>query len=59
MTTAPQRARKRYSVAHNPADEWVYNSANLDDRNVIWARAEDTDPDAELLHYYRTAHPPR
>jgi hypothetical protein len=43
----------RYSSGHNPMDEWVYNSANIDGSKVIWAREMDAIDDSELIHYYK------
>jgi hypothetical protein len=31
----------RYSSNHNPSDEWVYNSADIDGAKVIWAQEMD------------------
>lgn len=42
----------RYSDDHNVHQEWVYNSANIDQQPVIWARAVDATADAELREYY-------
>ena len=52
-----QLAIVRYSSRHNPYDEWVYNSADLENSPVIWARDMDEDHNRELLRYYpgRTA----
>ena len=43
----------RYSPQHYPLDEWVYNSAEIDDSKVIWARDMDASKNLELLHYYK------
>jgi hypothetical protein len=32
--------------------EWVYNSAELDEQTVIWARSLDPEEDAALLRFY-------
>ena len=42
----------RYSPTHNPVDEWVYNSADLDASKVIWARDMGDADNQELIHYY-------
>jgi len=46
----------RYARKHEVLDEWVYNSANLDDSKVIWAREMDAAHDRELLAYYPDRH---
>jgi hypothetical protein len=43
----------RYSPEHNPIDEWVYNSANIDSSKVIWAREMNAVDDRELINYYK------
>jgi hypothetical protein len=43
----------RYSSRHNPFDEWVYNSADIDSAKVVWAREMDTANNAELMRFYR------
>jgi hypothetical protein len=43
----------RYSPGHNPYDEWVYNSADIDSSKVIWARDMDAASDLELMKYYK------
>ena len=48
----PQLAIVRYSPDHNPLDEWVYNSADIDGSKVVWAREMDTADNLELVHYY-------
>jgi hypothetical protein len=42
-----------YTDKHNPIDEWVYNSADIDRSKVIWAQNMDLSQNAELIHYYR------
>ena len=42
----------RYSLKHNPIDEWVYNGADIDGSKVIWARDMDEAHNRELLAYY-------
>lgn len=43
----------RYSPSHEPADEWVYNDADVDGSKIIWAREMDPNNDDQLLQYYR------
>ena len=42
----------RYKPGHNPFEEWVYNSANIDSSKVIWARDMDAADNAKLIQYY-------
>lgn len=42
----------RYSADHEPLNEWVYNTADIDQSKVIWAREMDPSENLELLHYY-------
>lgn len=42
----------RYSPDHNPADEWVYNSADVDSSKVVWAADMDAAENQELVKYY-------
>ncbi len=48
-----QLAIVRYSPDHNPLDEWVYNSADIDGSKVVWAREMDAANNLELMHYYK------
>ncbi len=48
-----QLAIVRYSPGHNPADEWVYNRADIDASKVVWARDAGAIDNLELIHYYR------
>ena len=48
-----QLAIVRYSSLHNPFNEWVYNSAEIDTSKVIWAREMAVADNLELIRYYR------
>ena len=48
-----QLAVVRYSSAHIPFNEWVYNAADIDRSKVIWARDMDAADNLELIHYYK------
>ena len=37
---------------HDPFDEWVYNSADIDGSKVVWARDMDAADNLELIRYY-------
>ena len=43
----------RYSPDHNVFDEWVYNSVDIDNSKVIWAREMDSANNLDLIHYYK------
>lgn len=43
----------RYSSRHNPFNEWVYNSPDIDASKVIWAREMDANENAQLMDYYK------
>ncbi len=42
----------RYSSAHYPLNEWVYNSPDVDKSKIIWSRDMDQASNEELIHYY-------
>jgi hypothetical protein len=42
----------RYSAAHDPGDEWVYNRADIDGSQVVWARELDRTSNRNLLRYF-------
>lgn len=42
----------RYASDHIPANEWVYNSADIETAKVIWAAELGTAENQELLNYY-------
>jgi hypothetical protein len=48
-----QLAIVRYSAAHSVFDDWVYNAADIDNAQVVWAREMDGPDNAELLQYFR------
>jgi hypothetical protein len=48
-----QLAIVHYSPDHNPADEWVYNRADIDGSKVVWARDADAADNLELIRYYQ------
>lgn len=41
-----------YPPDHDSSVEWVYNSANIDGQNVVWARSMGADKDRELIKHY-------
>jgi hypothetical protein len=49
----PQLAIVRYSPEHYPADEWVYNAADIDSSRVIWAREMDAASNLQLMRHYK------
>jgi hypothetical protein len=42
-----------YSAQHSPDQEWVYNGADIDGSQVVWAREMDPQSDARLLSYFK------
>jgi len=34
-------------------DEWVYNTANIDDSRIVWARALDEEHNRKLMDYFK------
>jgi hypothetical protein len=43
----------RYRLTHDPGDEWVYNSADIDRSPVVWAREMDPTSNRALLRYFQ------
>jgi len=43
----------RYLPDHNLHEEWVYNSANIDEAKLVWARDMDKSENNKLLDYYK------
>jgi hypothetical protein len=48
-----QLAIVHYSPDHIEFDEWVSNSADIDDSKVIWAQDMDAASNLELIRYYK------
>jgi len=42
----------RYSPRHSTDDEWVYNSADIENSKIAWARDEDENSNRELLRHF-------
>jgi hypothetical protein len=47
-----QLAIVRYAPEHAPFDDWVYNAADIDKAQVVWAREMDTPNNTELFRYF-------
>jgi hypothetical protein len=43
----------RYGPEHSPQDEWVFNDADLDNSQVVWARDMGADQNRDLVDYFR------
>lgn len=48
-----QLAIVRNSPSHAPFDDWVYNAADIDRAQVVWAREMDPVDDAQLVAWFR------
>jgi hypothetical protein len=48
-----QLAIVRYDAGHNIFREWVYNAADIDSSQVIWAHDMSDAENRELLNYYK------
>ena len=42
-----------YDPDHVPADEWVYNAADIDRARVVWARDMGIERNRELAQYFK------
>jgi hypothetical protein len=42
-----------YAPTHNVHDEWVYNEANIDEAEVVFAREMDAASNRELIQYFK------
>ena len=43
----------QFGPKRNSLDQWVYNSADIDNSKVIWAREMDVANDLDLMHHYK------
>jgi hypothetical protein len=43
----------KYSAAHSPYLEWVYNRADIDAAKVVWAHDMGREQNAELIRYFQ------
>jgi len=43
----------RYSATHNVHDEWVYNRADIDASQIVWARETTPEQDRPFIQYFR------
>jgi hypothetical protein len=43
----------RYADRRSPHEEWVYNGANIDSQDAIWAHDLGAAENARLLEYYK------
>ena len=48
-----QLAIVRYAPDHDVFEEWVYNSADIIDSKVIWAREMDSENNEELVRFFK------
>jgi hypothetical protein len=49
----------RYTKYLEPHEEWIYNSASIDDQDVIWAQDMGDEANRKLIGYYRKSDTPR
>jgi hypothetical protein len=43
----------RYSPEHQPLDEWVYNTSDIENSKVVWAREMDEAENLQLIRFYK------
>jgi hypothetical protein len=43
----------RYTGSHSPHEEWVYNGANIDAQDIVWAHDLGPVENARLVDYYK------
>jgi len=49
----PQLVLVRYGPGHDPLADWVYNGADIDRQQVVWARDMGGAKNEELLRYFQ------
>ena len=47
----------KYSPGHDPGREWVFNHANIDASEIVWARYLDANSNSALLRYFAKRKP--
>jgi hypothetical protein len=52
-----QLAIVRYAPRHDPMAEWVYNTSQIEDAKVVWARDMGPVANAALLSYFKDRRP--
>jgi hypothetical protein len=52
-TPGRQLVLVRYAPGHSLHEEWVWNRADIDGSQTVWARAMDPAKDQELIQFYR------
>jgi hypothetical protein len=43
----------RYSPNHQPLDEWVYNTSDIESSRIVWAREMDAAENNQLMRFYK------
>jgi hypothetical protein len=46
----------RYAANHFCYDEWVYNDADIDGANIVWAREMSLEDNRSLIDYFKDRH---
>ncbi len=46
----------RYGPDHDPAFDWVYNDADIDNEKIVWARDMGAPENEELVRYFKGRH---
>ena len=41
-----------YGKLHNPFEEWVYNDADIDNAEIVWAREINPTEDQRVIEYF-------
>ena len=47
----------KYALDHHKDPEWVYNRADIDASDIVWARDMGNADNSELINYYRDREP--
>ncbi len=46
----------RYTGSNSPHEEWVYNGADIDSQDIVWAHDLGPEKNHQLLDYYKDRH---